>query len=352
MVKKSRIIALSIAALFIFNISTFAQEGEMKVVDEVVAVVNDDVITLSTVRRESKQIVDADVMEGKSREEAQKEIEEKQGELIAGLINQELLTQKAKELNIDRQADAAVNQRLLQIMQQYKLETIDALYAEMRKQGVDPDQLKAAWKDQEIKNLVISNQVQGKIYWDISTAELKEYFEKHKEKFMPPETVSVSEIFLSFAGRDKEAVRKRADELVAELRGGADFEKVLMENSDRPDKVETKGKVENFELAKSDQALQDALKDVKPGQYANAYEVKDLGVSIIRLDSRTAAGKDAEYKEEAVRMAITNERFPEAYKKFMSDLRSDSYIKINENYRASVAPILFKDERSAKPEDQ
>jgi len=338
--------------MFLFSTAIFAQEGEMKVVDEVVAVVNDDVITLSTVRREAKQIVDADVMEGKSREEAQKAIDEKQGELIAGLINQELISQKAKELNIDRQADAAVNQRLVQIMQQYKLETIDALYEEMRKQGVDPNQLKAAWKDQEIKNMVISNEVQGKIYWGISTKELKEYFEQHKDKFLPPETVSVTELFLSYAGRDKEAVKKHADELVAQLRGGADFEKILMENSDRPDKAETKGKVENFDLSKSDQELQNALKGVKPGQYANPYEVKDLGISIIRLDTRTAAGKEAEYKEDAVRMAITNERFPEAYKKFMTDLRSDSYIKINENYRASVAPILFKDERSEKPEDQ
>ncbi len=352
MIKKSLTAILSLAALFVFSTSILAQEAEMKVVDEVVAVVNDDVITLSTIRREAKQIVDADVMDGKSREEAQKEIDSKQGELIAGLINQELISQKAKELNFDAKADSAVNQRFLQIMQQYNLKTIDELYTEMRSQGVDPAQLRASWKDQELKNMVVSNEVQAKIYWALSSKELKDYFEQHKEKFMPPETVSISEIFLGFAGRDKEAVRKTANELVAKLRGGADFEKMLMENSDRPDKAETKGKVENFELGKADKELQEALKGVKPGEFAEPYEVKDLGVSIIRLDSRTAAGKEAEYKEDAVRMAITNERFPEAYKKFMADLRSDSYIKINENYRAAVAPILFKDERVEKTDDK
>jgi hypothetical protein len=343
---------ICVGLLLAANATLFAQESEMKVVDEVVAVVNEDVITLSAIRRESKQIVDANVMEGKTREDAQKEIDEKQGELIANLINQELLEQKAAELGLDKEADASVNRRLVQIMQQYGLKTTDELYEEMRKQGVDPTTVRANWKSQEVKNLVISQEVQSKIYWGLTEKELKEYFEAHKDKFMPPETVSISEMFLSFAGRDQESVRKRAAEIVAELRGGADFEKLLMENSDRTDKAETKGKVDDIELAKADQQLQAALKGLKPGEYADPYEVKDVGMSVIRLDGRKAAGTAAQYDENAVRLAIMNERFPDALKKYMTDLRSDSYIKINENYRASVAPILYEDERSQPQKDE
>ncbi len=340
------------ALLLTVNATLFAQESEMKVVDEVVAVVNEDVITLSTIRRESKQIVDSNVMEGKTREAAQQEIDEKQGELIANLINQELLEQKAAELGLDKEADAAVNRRLVQIMQQYGLKTTDELYEEMRKQGVDPTTVRANWKSQEIKNLVISQEVQSKIYWGLTDKELKEYFEAHKDKFMPPEKVSISEMFLSFAGRDQETVRARAAEIVAELRGGADFEKLLMENSDRPNKAETKGKVEDIELAKADKQLQDALKGLKAGDYADPYEVKDVGMSIIRVDGREAAGTTAKYDDNAVRLAIMSERFPEALKKYMTELRGDSYIKINENYRAAVAPVLYADERSQPQPDQ
>lgn len=340
------------ALLLTVNATLFAQESEMKIVDEVVAVVNEDVITLSTIRRESKQIVDANVMEGKTRDEAQREVDENQGELIANLINQELLEQKAAELGLDREADASVNRRLVQIMQQYGLKTTDELYEEMRKQGVDPATVRANWKSQEIKNLVVSREVQGKIYWALTEKELKDYYEAHKDKFLPPETISISEIFLSFAGRDQDAVRKRAAEIVAELRGGADFEKVLMENSDRPDKAETKGKVEDIELAKADKPLQEALKNLKAGEYADPYEVKEVGMSIIRLDSRKTAGTTSQYDEDAVRMAMMNERFPDALKKYMTELRGDSYIKINENYRASVAPILFEDERSQPQSNQ
>ena len=57
------------------------------------------------------------------------------------------------------------------------------------------------------------------------------------------------------------------------------------------------------------------------------------------------ASSESHFDENAVRLAITSERAPEEQKKFMSALRSDSYIKISDTYRPLVAPILFADER-------
>jgi hypothetical protein len=41
-------------------------------------------------------------------------------------------------------------------------------------------------------------------------------------------------------------------------------------------------------------------------------------------------------------MAITSKRAPVEQKKYMADLRKDSYIKISETYRPIVAPICFR----------
>src|SRR5688500_18477918 len=121
-------------ALFAFVVSDVsAQETEERVVDEVVAVVNDGVITLSKVKREVKGIVDASVLQGEKREDAQKKVDEKRGELIANLIHEELLAQKAKELGYESDIDASVNRRFTEIMKQYNMKTLDALYVEMEK---------------------------------------------------------------------------------------------------------------------------------------------------------------------------------------------------------------------------
>jgi len=46
---------------------------------------------------------------------------------------------------------------------------------------------------------------------------------------------------------------------------------------------------------------------------------------------------------------MMKESLPDRQKKYMSELRTESYIKISETYRPLVSPILFADERKGKP---
>ncbi len=333
------------------SVFSIAQESETKVIDEVVAQVNDGVITLSRVKRENKDIVDSYVQEGKKRDEAQKLVDEKQGEMIANLINEELLVQKAKEMGVDAEVDAQINQRFLQIMKQNNLKTIEALYQEMEKNGIDPQEMREMWRKQITRDLVIQREVQAKLYWKPNGKELKDYYEKHKTKFTTPETVSISEIFLGFAGRDENAVREKAKQLVAQLRGGADFAKIAVENSDRPDVATSKGKVEGaLKVSELDPKYGEALKNVKTGGIADPVEVDQVGINILRVDERSKASNESVFDENAVRMAMMQEAFPAEQQKFMTKLREDSYIKISDTYRPLVGPLLFADERKASTE--
>lgn len=341
-----------LANIFLLGFPASAQETEERVVDQVVAQVNEGVITLSRVKREGKDIVDASVQQGKKREDVQKEVDEKQGELIANLINEELLVQKAKELGLESEIDASLNQRFLEIMKQYNLKTLDALYQEMEKQGVNPQDIRELWRKQATKEKVIQREVQAKVYWEPGGKELKDYFEKNKARFTKPETVTISEIFLGFAGNEEAAVREKAKQLVAKLRGGADFAKAVAENSDRPNAAQTKGKVDTFNVKDLDTRFAGPLKDIKVGGYTDPIEIDQIGLSILRVDERTQASSESFFDENAVRSAILAERFPEAQKKFMATLRQDSYIKINDSYRPLVAPILFAEERKEKPQEK
>src|SRR5215470_3530726 len=74
-----------LAALLILSftaVSAFAQEGEMQVVDEVIAQVNDDVITLSMLKRETKERVEALKQSGMTEQQARDEVTKRQAELI------------------------------------------------------------------------------------------------------------------------------------------------------------------------------------------------------------------------------------------------------------------------------
>src|SRR5436190_2265406 len=230
--RKINIAFFAVLALLTAGLSALSQETQTRVVDEVVAVVNNDVITLSRVKREMKSIVDSYVQEGKKREEAQKLVDERQGELIANLINEELLIQKAKDIGIDSDVEASLNQRFADIMKQYKLKTVEELYAEMEKSGIDPKEMRENWRKQATREQVIQRDLQSKVYWAFSEKELRDYYEKNKAKFTTPETVSFSELFLGFAGRDEAAVREKATQLYQQLKAGGDFTKIAKENGE------------------------------------------------------------------------------------------------------------------------
>jgi len=106
MMKKFKTASLLALFTVFCSVASYSQESETKVVDEVVAQVNDGVITLSRVNREVKDAIDSLVAEGKSKEDATKMIEEKRGELIANnLANADTPGYQARDIDF-RQAMA------------------------------------------------------------------------------------------------------------------------------------------------------------------------------------------------------------------------------------------------------
>ncbi|MBV9217178.1 MAG: peptidyl-prolyl cis-trans isomerase [Acidobacteria bacterium] len=339
--------SVGLIVLALTAVTAFAQETQTRVIDEVVAVVNNDVITLSEVKRESKSAVDSFVQQGKSKEEAQRLVDEKQGELISNLINEALLLQKAKDLGLDNDIEATLNQHVLEVMKQYNFKTVEQLYAEMERQGVDPKEAKDGWRKQITQDAVLQREVQSKIYWGFTSAQLKDYYEKHKDKLTTPETVSFSELFLSFAGRDEAAVRAKAKKLLADLRAGGDFAKIVKENGDPGPVTQTAGKAEGVQVKSLPEPLVKPLAGVPVGGYTEPFDAEDLGLVILRVDARKAPS--IEFDERAVRSAMMPEFVGPEQKKYFAKLRDEAFIKVSDPYRPIVAPILFADERKDKP---
>jgi parvulin-like peptidyl-prolyl isomerase len=342
-------LSLLFVAIFLFNFSATAQETEQRVVDEVVAQVNEGVITLSKVNREINSRADAMAarsQDGKTREQIVSELNSKRNELIVDLINEELLIQQGKELSLEKEVEEEINGRFVQLMQRYGIKTIEDLYKQIRAENVEPDQLKDIWRRELIPALVFRYEVDGKIYNGLTQKELKDYFERNKEKFRKPETVAISEIFLSFAGRDENQVKTKAADLVKQLRGGANFEAFVTQHSERPDSQKEKGKVGSFEVPQLTPEIGNAIKNVKTGGYSEPI-VTDEGIMILRVDQRTNDSAAPAFNENQVRQAITAERSAEERKKYMAKLRTEGYIKIAKSYETAVMPILYKDSKKS-----
>lgn len=345
------------AVILVFATNVFAQEGETTVVDEVVAQVNDDVITLSQLKRETKERIEALKQQGMTEQQAQDEVAKHQAELIATLVNEKLLLQKGKELELAGDIEAEVNRRLLSIAQEQGINSIEKLYEAMRQSKLDPEEIRRTMRSEMMKQAVLQQEVDRRIYLGFSMDEVKKYYESHLDKFRKPESVKLSEIYLVTTGKDEAAVKARALELITQIRAGADFGALAAANSEREKNgqrtaPEDKGYVGEFDLPNLREDLVKSLSTVQAGGVTEPIRTPD-GYQILRVDARTPAGATPEFNENRVREAmlmVTQAKERDAY---MQTLRNEAFIKVTESYRASVEPLLkLKQPATAKTADK
>lgn len=354
--------SLFVLALLISSATpVFAQEGELQVVDEVIVQINDDVLTLSRLKRESKERIEALKHNGMPEQQAKDDVSKKQAELIFTLVNEALLMQRGKELDLASEVEAEVNRRMLDVAKEQGIATIEKLDAAMRESGVDPVATRQTLRTEIMKQAVIQQEVDRKIFFGLTVDELKKYFDAHQDKFRKPETVTLSEIFLSSAGKNEAEVKARANALVTQLRAGGDFAALAATNSEREVNgvriaPENKGKVGTFEVPNLREDISTTVKNVKVGAVSEPLRSND-GYQILRVDERAQASTAATFNENRVREAITIERTDKAREEYLQNLRNDAYIKVSDNYRATVLPLLkIKEEVIAesgpKPEEK
>ena len=348
---RGRAWALGLAALLL----TFAaaprvlaqEEGVPVVIDEVIAQVNNDVVTLSMVRREMRQAQEILKQRGMTDQQAAEEVQKNQARIIANLINEQLLMQKGKEMpRLSEDVEAEVNREMLRVAKAQGIDSIEKLDEALRQSKIDPTEIRQTLRIQFTRQAVLQREVDAKIYFSLTDAELQQYFAANREKFRKPESVELSEIFLSFAGKPEAEVRAKAAQIVSQARGGADFAQLAVTHSEREqDGVriaqQNKGKVGRFELPELRTDLAAAVKNVQKGGVTEPIRT-DEGLQILRVDDRTGSSEPV-FNEQHVRGIITQERAEKEHEQYLTTLRREAYVKVSDDYKAAVLPLLKLD---------
>ncbi|MGB8510441.1 MAG: SurA N-terminal domain-containing protein, partial [Pyrinomonadaceae bacterium] len=194
------------------------EEGVPTVLDEPIAQVNDDVIMLSQLKRENNEFKEVLTKQrGMTPEQADAEIARKQSEIIVNLINESLIMQKGKDIpRMSDEVEAQVNREILRVAKSQSITSIEALEAAMAAENMKLSDVRQTLRTQFMKQAVFQREVDSKLYFGLTNAELKTYYDAHHDRF---QSVTVSEIFLSLAGRTDADVLAKARALVAQARG-------------------------------------------------------------------------------------------------------------------------------------
>src|SRR5208337_4133461 len=208
--------------------------GEGKMVEEIVARVNNEIITSSELdkARASAEEDARHECSGKcTPQQLQVEIEERQKSALRDLIDQSLLEQRGKDLAISVETD--VVKQLDQIRIENNLKDMEELEKAVSAQGLNWEDFKNNIRNKILTQKVISQEVGSHI--TIGHDEALKVYNEHKDEFVRPEEVALRAIEVSTEGKTEAEIpelKKKAESYLKRINEGEDFSVLAKRFSD------------------------------------------------------------------------------------------------------------------------
>jgi peptidyl-prolyl cis-trans isomerase SurA len=311
--------------------------GNGKVVEEIVARVNNEIITFSEYQKSESELreeVKQDC-QGCTQDRLNTLYEERQKNLLRDQIDQSLLEQRAKDLGISVEND--VIKRLDQVRQQNNFPTMEALQAAVEGQGLSWEDYKGNFRNQLLTQEVIRREVGSRV--DIGHDDVKKYYDEHKQEFVRPEQVVLADIFLSTEGKTPEQVaviQKKANDLLARLKKGDEFSELAKRNSEGPT-AKDGGELGAFERGQLSKQLEDTVFALNKNQLTDVIQTK-TGFEILKVLEHFEAGlQPVEKVQPEIENRIYAERMAPILRNYLGELREESYVVVKPGYVDTAA---------------
>lgn len=319
-----------------------SQTSDATVVEEIIARINNSIISLSDLKRSQDQL-SAEL----SRQDpnASMEGQPKQQDLLRDLIDSKLLAQKADELGLS--ADTDVIKRLDELRKQMHAESMEDLEKAAQAQGVSFEEFKQNLKETILTQKVIQQEVGQHI--SVTQQEIQEYYNQHKDEMQRPEQVRLSEILISTQPAAAPAAKVglappelsseelatqakvKADMVYAQLVKGAKFDELAQKNSSGPTAAQG-GDLEYFKRGTLSKQLEDQVFVLKPGQFTEPIRTNQ-GWVILKVTEHQAEGvPPLKEVEPQIQERLYMGKMQPALREYLTKLRENAYIDIKSPY--------------------
>jgi len=293
--------------------------------NRVVAIVNNDVITLHELNKKMEAITGLKPDEVKFQND-DKYLETRR-RILDLLINDKIAQEKILEMGIrvtQRQIDAAVER-----MKKNNQWTHEDLKATLDKSGITYEKYLENIKRDIERVQLINFEVKSKII--IREEKVGEYYEEHKEDFGGNEKVHLASIFLmrkdsKDEGENRELLR-RGEDILASLRMGEDFGELARKHSEGPGADEG-GDLGTFKATQLEPELREIFEAMPEGGVTDLIK-RPNGIQIIKLIKKEKGKvKSLEEARDAIYAVLFNEEVNRRYMSWIKGLRESSYTKI------------------------
>jgi peptidyl-prolyl cis-trans isomerase SurA len=343
-------------ATFICGLVCFAADvpkTETRVIDQIIAKVNGDIVSqdeIAKVSRETQMEMKAQGVQGP---QAEQMLAEKQKNALRDRIDELLLIEKGKELNVN--VDSEVSKYMASLQRQSGITDTEKFHDYVRQQsGMSFEDFQAEAKNQAMTREVIGQEVGRHI--TVTDKEIQDYYEAHKSDFVREEKVFLSEILISTQNKDEaglNAAKKKADGITAEAKKGERFTDLARNNSDAATAKEG-GALGGYKKGELNKDIEDAVWILPKGGITAPIKIP-TGYEIFKVEDHTKAGLAAlaDVKGE-IENSLYGPKMQPKVREYLTGLRTTAFLQIKPGFiDTGAAPnqdTKWQDPAVLKPE--
>jgi peptidyl-prolyl cis-trans isomerase SurA len=312
---------IALAAILLITAST--SWGE--IVDRVVAVVNDDVITQyeldSTVELILKRNEQSIRPEDRERITA-----EARKAVLDRLIEDLILRQEARRLGIvvrEEELTATIQEALAK-----RNLSIDTLQEALIKDGTNYEKYREATRSDMIKSRILQREIRPRV--SVTNEEIGAFYQEHRDEYEGKLRVRLLMIALPVpAGSDEAAQaaqRTKAESILKRIRAGEYFEALANENS--MGQGRSGGDIGYVEKGSMNPIIEEVAFNLKPGEVSGVIETPQ-GFYIIRaLDKRGGGNLSLKATRAEIEEQLFIEKIEKKYMEWLAEKRQKAHIEI------------------------
>ncbi|HEY3130857.1 MAG TPA: SurA N-terminal domain-containing protein [Acidobacteriota bacterium] len=320
---------LIVSLTFLF-VAPFQSAADSRVIEEIVAKVNGEVITLSDLQRELRLIREQLDSQHKDKATADKEYARASKLALKNLVENKLMLQKAEEVGLTANIDVDVAAAVESIRKENGIPDMKAFEQALAQQGSTLYEFRDSLRKRLISDRLIGRFVQSKI--TVMDSEVAQYYKNNLSKFTKPAEVDISEIVILFEGKQPAEARAKAEQVLKELDATKDFAAVARKYSEGATAAKGGG-VGGFKSGMLAPALEKAVFPLKAGEHTGIVQT-DYGLVVLKLNGKAdAAPLPLEQVRADIQRQIYYEKMQPELEKFAEQLRLQSYVYISPKYK-------------------
>jgi parvulin-like peptidyl-prolyl isomerase len=240
------------------------------------------------------------------------------------LVQREQFEQEASDMDVDV-TDKQIDARLEQIQKQYFGGDKKKYEKQLKEQGLSEKQVR-----NDIRAQIISEKIFEQVTKDVKVtdADIATYYKKNKAQYSQPESRDVRHILVK--------TKKQADELYAQLQGGADFAALAKKYSEDTGSKANGGKL-TISQGQTVAPFDKVAFQLKKNEISKPVKT-EFGYHIIQPLSDEKAAKVTPLKDvkDSIRQQLGQTKKNEAMTKWVDELKKDYKDKVS--YAAGFSP--------------